>query len=201
MFTISRTIKIAITIFATGVLSSAGALDTNQPADTREREQREAQERREAERHAWDTEQWGAADRAGARHEADPEEMMREIEKRMDELHAEIHDVRLREVEVGAEFQRATIDGREDIARQLQRQLIELQRRRQQLELEVVQHQRMYETGIERHELMRMTDRLEYVSNWRDVAFSTPHAVMMATQSIVELFAGREEPERAAEIL
>ncbi|UCE59645.1 MAG: hypothetical protein JSU63_19650, partial [Phycisphaerales bacterium] len=52
-----------------------------------------------------------------------------------------------------------------------------------------------------RHELMRMTDRLEYVSNWRDVAFSTPHAVMMATQSIVELFVGRGEPQHAAQIL
>ena len=46
-----------------------------------------------------------------------------------------------------------------------------------------------------------MEERLEYVSNWKDVAFDPRDAVMMATQSIVELHMMIGEPQGAVEAL
>ncbi|MHC4697696.1 MAG: hypothetical protein ACYTFA_13240 [Planctomycetota bacterium] len=207
MSTIRRAAGIAAVLFTTALLPSVSAAGEREQPDRREREKREAREQREAERKGWDAEgwatsEWGARERHRARRESNADDMMREVEKRMQHLHEKIHDRRMTQVEVEAELQRAQINNQgEKVVRELQRQLVEIQRELRQLELELVQHQRLYETGVERHEVMRMRERLEYVSNWGDVAFAPDRAVMMATQAIVEMCVGGEEPERAAEIL
>lgn len=46
-----------------------------------------------------------------------------------------------------------------------------------------------------------MRERLDYVSDWRSVAFDPQEAVIMATQAVVETGLASEDPHKAAETL
>lgn len=181
----------------TAAVSTLNAAEPNE-LDRRRRELREARERRAAEAQAFedahirmDTE----------RDEHDPERSVREIEARIERLWDEINNLRLKQVDLSAESAKLELEGRGDELRELQRRLVDVEHELQRHELELDRSNQMLARESERLELVRMTDRLEYVSNWRDVAFDAPRAVMMATQALVEMFVDVDQPDRAVETL
>jgi len=52
---------------------------------------------------------------------------------------------------------------------------------------------------VEGRELDMMRERLEYVSGWEETVFDPSRAVVLATQSLVEL--SEDEPEEVIEVL
>lgn len=113
-------------------------------------------------------------------------EIIAELEaRRPDEGRSEVeqireHEQRLRDVQL--ELQRLEIEA--------ERTEIGLQR------LEEVRERRMERSNIE-----SMMDRIDYVANWKDIAFESDLAVSMAVQGIVEMQFGAGESSKAIEIL
>ncbi len=134
-----------------------------------------------------------AADRELAEdHQHTVKDEIRKLEKYISEL---------RRIQVGlnAKVENAELSADLVTARDVRRELVEIDREFQhsQIELERLVLERRHD--IERRELLHMSERFDYVANWRDVAFEPPGAVMMATQAIVELHLSRGDPESAAE--
>ena len=198
MSTTRRAAGIAAVIFTTALLTSVSAAGEREQPDRREREKREAREQREAEirdsRHE-------RHERSIREAEDDLDFAFRELEEQVDRLHDELNRLRSEQVDLEAEMESRRFEQREEGAADVHRRIMEVQHEIRRRELELDRHHRMLEQMAERRELMRMTDRLEYVSNWGEVAFDPTQAVMMATQAIVEIYVGGDEPERAAEIL
>jgi hypothetical protein len=126
-----------------------------------------------------------------------------ELERREREEHArammdQLRTLRVRQVDLQRVLEHAAMDQDEDRAHGVRRELIEVEHelQRGQLELERLMMER--ERDAERRDLLRMTDRLQYVASWRDVAFDSPQAVMMATQAVVELHLASNDAAGAA---
>ncbi len=169
--------------------------DTPQQDNARQRERAAADARREME--------FAQQDRARARAEMEDQvaDERRNLEREMYKLERELIEHRMREVEIQAAAETMELEGKHNETVALQRELVhvraELERRELQLELRRSDINRQ----AERHDMLRMRDRLEYVSDWRGVAFDPQEAVMMATQAVVEsAFAGGGS-ERATELL
>jgi hypothetical protein len=131
-----------------------------------------------------------AAQRERIDHEA-------EIRERMEQL----RQLRIKQVDYQAMLERAALDQDHDRVHAMRRKLVEIEYELQhgQLELEGVMMDR--EREAERRDLVTMTDRLEYVAGWREVAFDPPQAVMMATQAVVELHMARDDAKGAVQVL
>lgn len=123
------------------------------------------------------------------------------IEKATQEHMEQVRQLRVRQVELQAKLERAGLDSDTDLVQTLQRQMVEIQHdiRTAELELERIMFERQRQA--ERRDMITMTDRLEYVAGWRDVAFDPPQAVMMATQAIVELHMARDDAPGAVAML
>ncbi len=122
-------------------------------------------------------------------------------EARAADLEVQLHELRLREVELQARMQQLEISGRPKDAEGLQRELIELHRQSQMTMLELDRQHRELERLHERRELGHMQDRLDFIGHWRDVAFDSQQAVMMATQSLVEMHVAGGDAKSAVEVL
>ncbi|MCH8147201.1 MAG: hypothetical protein IH987_04300 [Planctomycetes bacterium] len=163
--------------------------------------QRRARRDHEMEVRQWERAQERAQARARAEMEARVADDRRNLERETYELERELIEQRMREVELQAAAETLELEGKHNETVALQRELVhiraELERRELQLELRRSDIDRQ----TERHDMLRMRDRLEYVSDWRGVAFDPQEAVMMATQAVVEsAFAGGGS-ERASELL
>lgn len=125
----------------------------------------------------------------------------RDLEREMYELERELIEQRMRVVDLQATAETLELEGKHEeysaIRRDLVRVRAELERRELQLELRRSDVNRQ----AERYEMLRMRDRLEYVSDWRGVAFDPQEAVMMATQAVVESAFVGGGLERASELL
>ncbi len=118
-------------------------------------------------------------------------------EARVREMTHELQRVRLQEVDLRSVLERMEIDGNEDAAHGLRRELVEVQAQMQRAQIELERAMVAQERDAERRDLMTMTDRLEYVASWRELAFDPPQAILMATQSLVELHLAAGHPEAA----
>lgn len=121
----------------------------------------------------------------------------RQIQKMMQHL----QQLRIRQVDLQAVHEHAAMEQDHDKVQAIRRELIELEHelRRGELDLQGLIMER--DRDAERRDLLRMTDRLEYVASWRDVAFDSPQAIMMATQAVVELhLAGGDVPGAAQKL-
>ena len=185
---------VAATLFLIAAPGAIAVAELPAQASQRDREVREAQERREREI------RYGHPAPRELQ-EAEFEDWQRSLDQRVQYMHQELESLRAREINLIAALDTAGLGGRHEEVQQLQQELVHLRRDLQLRELEMDRFIRERDVQIERRELMRMTDRLAYVSNWRDVAFDPPQAVMMATQAIVELHLGAGESDRASDIL
>ena len=171
--------------------------DTPAGTDQRDRETREVTAQREFETQA--------AERARFEYQArlqhEQQLAQRELQAQLDRLHKEIQELRLRELDLRTDLERKELDGHFEDVRERQRDLVLLRHELERRELEVDQLMTEKHRQAERRELVRMEERLDYVSSWRDVAFDPRDAVMMATQSIVELHMMTGEPHGASEAL
>jgi hypothetical protein len=120
-----------------------------------------------------------------------------EIQESMERL----QQLRMEQVDLQAALQHAELDGKLDRVHDLQKAMISIEHEVQRGELELQQVIMERERDAERRDLLRMTDRLEYVASWRDVAFDSAQAVLMATQAVVEIHLAQNDPKRAAETL
>ena len=173
-------------------------------ADLREREIRQSREREERERDMLEARREAERARLGfeeANREAQERRTRRAMEAELDRLHAELQELHVREVDLRAVMQTRELDGRPEEAHDLRRELVHVRHEMERIELEIQRLMMERDRQAERYELMRMAERLEYVSNWREVAFDPAEAVMMATQAIVELHLNTDNPEEAAEVL
>ena len=205
-----RAIGAAVALVLTVVLVSAGMSEAAQPRDDRPRDLQPEEEQRptlsreqlelvlEATRVLQNNEAVADALRrlqeAGRRERIDHEAEIRERMERLREL-------RIRQVDYQAILERAALDQDHDRVHALRRELVEIEHelQRGQLELEGVMMDR--EREAERRDLVTMTDRLEYVAGWREVAFDPPQAIMMATQAVVELHMARDDAKGAVQVL
>lgn len=125
----------------------------------------------------------------------------RNLEREVHELERELIEERMREVELQAAFETLNLEKKDDEARavwgDLKHLRVEIRRHDRQLELRRSDVNRQ----AERYEMLRMRDRLQYVSDWRSVAFDPQEAVMMATQAVVESAFVGGGIERAVELL
>jgi len=202
MSAISRTTMIVVIGLMTMGPASTQAVDGDEPFAQREHGQHEAQPPREEGKKSWPASIWAEEyESLNEEHEPRPEDELRELEARMHRLQEEIHDLRVEEAEFVAQFERAHLEQREEEAHDLRLRLLDVEHEIRRRELDLARIERMHDNLEERHELMRMTDRLEYVSNWGDVAFNAPRAVMMATQAIVETALVQGEPEHGVSAL
>ena len=181
------------------VLPGVTSADTPGPVDPRQRELREALEQREREMERAERERERAERETIRAHREQQAQMQLEME--VDRLHAEIQELRVRELDLRTNVETMELEGRPGDAHDLRRELVRVRYELQRHQLELEQLLTEQHRQAERRELMRMEERLEYVSNWKDVAFDPRDAVMMATQSIVELHMMRGEPQGAAEAL
>ncbi len=131
----------------------------------------------------------------------EPEVRRREIEDRMADRQRVIHHKRLEQIELQAVAEKSEMSGDHGAARDARRRLVDVERELQQLQVELEFFAQERQREMEQRELMRMSERFDYVANWRDVAFEPPGAVMMATQAIVELHVGADDVAGAAERL
>ncbi len=121
------------------------------------------------------------------------------------QLQDAILQLKLREADLRSDVETAELDDDREKAKKLRREQVQLEHALQRLYVEkersnlIDQRLRAQLTQeAERRELLSMTDRLEYVATWRDIAFEPPQAVMMATQSVVELHLASGDVEGAA---
>ena len=127
--------------------------------------------------------------------------LKRSLRRSSKRLQDELYDLRSEQLELRVIRQAIVSDGRLDEIEGVSRKLTQLENGIERHEFEIERLIMERERQMERRELVRMTDRLEYVTNWRDVAFGSQEAVMMATQAIVELYLMNDDPEGAAEAL
>ena len=210
-----KAIAMTGTLCLTLVLPRSSLAESPREHDRREREMIQARERREheIERGERSKREIERGEQERARIERQIEELEQQfqreygerrgggLEAEIDRLVDEIQELRAREIDLRAAQQTMNVEEDWDEYEQLTQALVHLRHdiERRQLELHGLEIERSRQT--ERRELMRMTERLEYVSNWRDVAFGPQEAVMMATQAIVELHVMIDEPEAAAHAL
>jgi len=135
----------------------------------------------------------------GARRERGPS--LDAAEARVVDLERQLHNLRMRQVDLEATMQQLEVSGRPNDAQKVQQELIELHRQLQMTEFELQQQQRELDRLHERRELGHMQDRLNFIGHWRDVAFDPQQAVMMATQSLVEMHMGGGDAKSAAHVL
>jgi len=209
-----------------GSLSGPSAWAEEPPSTQREREIREHEAQRYAEQHAGELDKARAQleeaehryqylaqqyEQAKATYEQQgrarfDEDMAQGLsveatEARAADLERRLHELRVREVELQATMQQLEISGRPKDAEGLQRELIEIHKESQMTMLELEQQQRELERLHERRELGHMQDRLNFIGHWRDVAFDSQQAIMMATQSLVEMHVGSGDAAAAAQTL
>ena len=181
------------------IVPTISLADTPREADPRERELREALEQRDREMERAERQRERAERETVRAHREFEAQMQLEVE--VDRLHAEIQELRVRELDLRTEMETMELEGRPGEAHDLRRELVRVRHELERHELEVDRLMTEHHRQAERRELVRMEERLEYVSNWKDVAFDPRDAVMMATQSIVELHMMIGEPQGAAEAL
>lgn len=175
--------------------------DTPAGIDQRDREIREAAERRERQMEATERARFLVEQEmheARMQHEL---QFRQELETQRDRLHAEIQELRVIELDLRTKMETMELEGRPGEAHETRRELVRVRHDLERHELELDQLMTEQHRQAERRELVRMEERLEYVSNWKDVAFDPRDAVMMATQSIVELHMMIREPQGAADAL
>jgi len=124
-----------------------------------------------------------------------------EIEKRIDELNNRLLDLRRHEVDLRTQMEQLNVSGRPGDAAGIKLEVIEVNRQIEMTQLELEQHQHELQRVQERREIGHMQDRLEYVANWRDIAFDPQQAITLATQSLVELHMGQDDAAGAAQAL
>jgi len=124
-----------------------------------------------------------------------------DIEKRIDKLNNHLLDLRRHEVDLRTQMEQLSVSGRPGDAAGVQLEVIEVNRQIEMTQLELEQHQRELERVQERREIGHMQERLEYVANWRDIAFDPQQAVTLATQSLVELHVAQDDAPGAAQAL
>lgn len=151
---------------------------------------------REAETHAFFKEM--ATERE---HEAQLAETRRKLQDEIHEMEQQRLDLQMKELNLETEMRRLEIAGDEDGMMALQKDLIEVRAQRERHELEIARRSSELHHQEERRDILRMRERLDYVSDWRSVAFDPQEAVMMATQAIVETGLTSEDPHKAAQTL
>lgn len=156
-----------------------------------ERERRTVSERKERER-AHLSRGRELEERAQRRHNLEAE--LREIMERAREL-------RLHQVALQAELERAEIDQEGGKAQDFRRELVDVEHQLRITEIEAQRLMEAREQDNERRNILTMTDRLGFVERWEEVAFHGPRAVMMATQAIVELHLANGDVRGATERL
>ncbi|MBU0718489.1 MAG: hypothetical protein KJ749_09600 [Planctomycetes bacterium] len=196
-----------MTVFLTTVLlGTAWAEPVEQPSP-RDREIGAARERYDQERAHAEQE---SEDLERGQFEAVQQEYLeqRRIEDELDRLQAELLELRrlrldLRERELEARPVRSDPpdEEREREHQEVLDEFSRVERQIQRIELEIQARHMERQRLAERRELKQMTERFEYVANWREVAFDPRDAVMMATQAIVELHVMTGEPVDAIEPL
>ncbi len=177
------------------VATEKNQADTPRQHDARQRELAAADARREME--------FGQQQRAQARAEKEAQvaDERRNLEREMYELERELIEQRMREVELQAAAETLELEGKHVEYNAMLRNLVQVRAELQRRELQLEMRRSDINRQAERHDMLRMRDRLEYVSDWRGVAFDPQEAVMMATQAVVEsAFAGGGS-ERASELL
>lgn len=177
------------------VATEKNQADTPRQHNARQRELEAADARREMEIRERGRVQTPAEMGAGVADER------RSLDREMYELERELIEQKMRQAGLRADMQTLTIEGKQDEADAILRNLryiaVEIQRHERQLELRRSDFNRQ----AERYEMLRMRDRLQYVSDWRSVAFDPQEAVMMATQAVVESAFVGGGIERAVELL
>ncbi len=173
-------------------------------ADLREREIRESRERAERERDVREARrEFERTQRAfhEVNREAQERSARRAMETEYNRRYSELQELHVREADLRAVMQARELEGRHDEVHELRRELVHVRHEIERNEQEIQRLMLERERQAERYDLMRMAERLEYVSNWREVAFDPAEAVMMATQAIVEVHLTTDNPERAADVL
>jgi len=208
----------AITASLLAGLTATTRVTAEEPRTTargREIEQRQAQ--REAERYHEDLEEahrhfeaaaekyrdmmreYDALREARGRFERGPSP--RDVEARIDDLTERQLQLRRHEVEVRTRMEQLNVSGRPEEAERLQLEMIELHREIEMTQLELEKYHRELDRVHERREIDHMRERLEYIAHWREVAFEPQQAVILATQSLVEIRAGSQDVRGAVELL
>ena len=137
-----------------------------------------------------------------------------EIEQELDRHRDRYHQVRdqalhVREIIAKLEARRPD-EGRDDVEqlRAHEQQLREVHFELQRLEIEAERSEmglqrleEVRERRMERSNIESMMDRIDYVANWKDIAFESDLAVSMAVQGIVEMQFTVGESGEAIEIL
>lgn len=187
-----------ITCLSTLLLMAAtekNQADTPRQHNARQRELEAADARREMEIRERGRAQTPAEMGAGVADER------RNLERELHELERELIEQKMRQAGLRADMHTLNLEGKQDDADAILRNLryiaVEIQRHERQLELRRSDVNRQ----AERYEMLRMRDRLQYVSDWRSVAFDPQEAVMMATQAVVESAFVGGGIERAVELL
>ena len=181
------------------IVPTVSLADTPREPDPRERELREALRRRDREMERAERQRERAERETIRAHREQQAQMQLGVE--VDRLHAEIQELRVRELDLRTDMETMELEGHPREAHDLQRELVRVRHELERHQLELDRLLTEQHRQAERRELMRMEERLEYVSSWKDVAFDPRDAVMMATQSMVELHMMRGEPQGAAEAL
>lgn len=125
----------------------------------------------------------------------------RNLEREMYEFERELIEQRMREVELQAAAKKLELEGNFDEWGPIHRELVQVRTDLEQRELQLELRRLEVNRQAERHDMLRMRDRLEYISDWRGVAFDSQEAVMMATQAVVESAFEGGGSERASELL
>lgn len=127
-----------------------------------------------------------------------PEE---QYEVAIQEAMERLRELRLQQVDLQAAMERAALDNQHLRVRDLQRALVDVQHELQRGEFELQRVMMDREREVERRDLRRMADRLQYVASWGEVAFDSMQAVVMATQAIVEIHLAQDDVAGAIEQL
>lgn len=169
-----------------------------QPSAQRERERRQSQQKRSGERTRV---RLKPAQASAATQEVELVREPRNVDGEIQYLQDNIRQLRLQEIDLRTAVETIEITGSKKSTVGPRVALLNVQH---ELEATVVQLESLLmerQNRVERLELARMSERLRYVASWRDVAFDSGDAVMLATQAIVELLAGSGEPDTAAKML
>ncbi|MCH9058704.1 MAG: hypothetical protein IIB55_08760 [Planctomycetes bacterium] len=166
----------------------------------------EQQVRQEALRRAY-TE---ALARFGVARDTQVLEIEQELDRHRDRYH-EVRDQALHMREIIAKLEARRPDEGGDDVEQLrahEQQLREVHLELQRLEIEAERSEmglqrleEVRERRMERSNIESMMDRIDYVANWKDIAFESDLAVSMAVQGIVEMQFTAGESGEAIEIL
>ena len=192
-----------ITAAALGLASTLAIVPTpsnqavGQQSAQRERERRQSQQQRSGER---TRARFEPAPADAAIQEVALVREPRNLDGEIQNVQDRIRELRLQEIDLRTAVETIEITGSKSTVGPR----VALLNVQHELEATVVQLDSLLmerQDRVERLELARMSERLRYVANWRDVAFDPGDAVMLATQAIVELLAGSGEPDTAAKML